>query len=118
MKGLLTFVKETLGESVKEVKLSANLGNHPVSMSPEMGMSFEMEKFMKKTQPELAFSVGRILELNPDHEAVQALNRAMTEDPMKARDYPSLLMYQAQLMADLPIEDPVEYTRLVCKLMK
>ena len=118
MKGLLTFVKETLGGNVKEVKLSANLGNHPVSMSPEMGMSFEMEKFMKKTQPELAFSVGRILELNPDHEAVQALNRAMTEDPVKARDYASLLMYQAQLMADLPIEDPVAYTDLVCKLMK
>ena len=118
MKGLLTFVKEALGESVKEVKLSANLGNHPVSMSPEMGMSFEMEKFMKKTQPEFAFSVGRILELNPDHEAVQALNRAMTEDPIKARDYANLLMYQAQLMADLPIEDPVAYTDLVCKLMK
>ena len=118
MKGLLTFVKETLGEAVKEVKLSANLGNHPVSMSPEMGMSFEMEKFMKRTEPEFAFSVGRILELNPDHEAVQALNRAMTEDPMKARDYATLLMYQAQLMADLPIEDPVAYTDLVCKLMK
>ena len=118
MKGLLIFVKETLGDAVKEVKLSANLGNHPVSMSPEMGMSFEMEKFMKKTEPEFAFSVGRILELNPDHEAVQALNRAMTEDPMKARDYAMLLMYQAQLMADLPIEDPVAYTDLVCKLMK
>ena len=118
MKGLLTFVKETLGDAVKEVKLSANLGNHPVSMSPEMGMSFEMEKFMKRTEPEFAFSVGRILELNPDHEAVQALNRAMTADPMKARDYATLLMYQAQLMADLPIEDPVAYTDLVCKLMK
>ena len=73
---------------------------------------------MKRTEPEFAFSVGRILELNPDHEAVQALNRAMTEDPMKARDYATLLMYQAQLMADLPIEDPVAYTDLVCKLMK
>ena len=29
-----------------------------------------------------------------------------------------LLMYQAQLMAQLPIEDPVAYTELVCKLMK
>ena len=37
---------------------------------------------------------------------------------MKARDYATLLMYQAQLMADLPIEDPVAYTDLVCKLMK
>ena len=51
-------------------------------------------------------------------KAVQALNRAMTEDPIKARDYANLLMYQAQLMADLPIEDPVAYTDLVRKLMK
>jgi hypothetical protein len=27
-------------------------------------------------------------------------------------------MYQAMLMADLPIEDPASYTELVCKLMK
>ena len=118
MKGFLTFVKESLGEAVKEVKLSANLGSHPVAMVPELGMSFEMEKYMKKANPEFAFPVGRILELNPEHEAVKALERAMTEDPIKAKDYAELLMYQAQLMADLPIEDPAAYTELVCKLMK
>ena len=117
LKGFLTFVKESLGDSVKEVRLSSNLGSHPVCMTPEAGMSFEMEKYMKKANPEFAFSVGRILELNADHAAVQALQRAMTEDPLKAKDYAELLMYQAQLMADLPIEDPAAYTELVCKLM-
>jgi len=118
MKGILTFVQQSLGELVKEVRLSANLGSHPVAMVPEEGMSFEMEKYMKKVNPEFAFSVGRILELNPEHEAVQALERAMTEDPIKAKDYAELLMYQAMLMADLPIADPAAYTELVCKLMK
>ena len=118
LKGMLTFVKETLGEKIKEVKLSANLGSHPVAMVPEMGMSFEMEKYMKKADPAFTFSVGRILELNPDHAAVQALQNAMAEDPYKAKDYAQLLMYQAQLMADLPIEDPMAYTELVCRLMK
>ena len=118
LKGMLTFVKETLGEAVKEVKLSANLGSHPVCMTPEAGMSFEMEKYMKKANPEFAFPVGRILELNPEHEAVKAMQNAMTTDPLKAKDYAKLLCYQAQLMADLPIEDPVAYTDLVCKLMK
>ena len=118
LKGFLTFVKESLGEQVKEVKLSANLGSHPVCMTPDAGMSFEMEKYMKKANPEFAFSVGRILELNPDHEAVQAMQKAMTEDPIKAKDYAQLLMYQAQLMAELPLEDPYAYTELVCKLMK
>ncbi len=118
MKGFLTFVKETLGEQVKEVRLSADLGSHPVAMVPEAGMSFEMEKYMKRMNPEFAYPVGRILELNAEHEAVKAMVSAMTSDPLKAKDYAQLLMYQAQLMAELPLEDPVAYTELVCKLMK
>ena len=117
-KGLLTFVKESLDQQVKEVKLSDNLGSHPVCMTPEAGMSFEMEKYMKKVNPEFAFPVGRILELNPEHEAVKALEQAMTEDPAKAKDYAQLLCCQAQLMAELPLDDPFAYTELVCKLMK
>ena len=118
MKGLLTFVKESLGEQVKEVKLSSDLGSHPVCMTPDSGMSFEMEKYMKKANPEFAFPVGRILELNPDHDAVKALQAAMTADPVKAKDYAQLLCYQAQLMAELPLEDPYAYTELVCKFIK
>ena len=118
MKGLLTFVKESLGDRVKEVKLSSELGSHPVCMTPAEGMSFEMEKYMKRANPEFAFPVGRVLELNPEHEAVQAMQKAMTEDPEKAKDYAKLLCYQAQLMAELPLDDPYAYTELVCKLMK
>ena len=118
LKGFLTFVKEALGDQVKEVRLSANLGSHPVCMVSDSGVSFEMEKYMKRMNPEFAYPVGRILELNPDHEAVKAMEKAMTEDPLKAKDYAQLLAYQAQLMAQLPIEDPFAYTELVCKLMK
>ena len=118
MKGLLTFVKETLGDRVKEVKLSSELGSHPVCMTPAEGMSFEMEKYMKRANPEFAFPVGRVLELNPEHEAVQAMQKAMTEDPEKAKDYAKLLCCQAQLMAELPLDDPYAYTELVCRLMK
>ena len=118
MKGVLTFVKETLGEDVKEVRLSSDLGSYPVCMMPEEGMSFEMEKYMKRVNPEFAFNAGRILALNPEHEAVKAMVAAMTEDPLRAKDYAKLLCFQAQLMAQLPLEDPVAYTELVCKLMK
>ena len=118
LKGMLTFVKESLGDKVKEVKLSDNLGSYPACMTPEGGMSFEMEKYMKRVNPEFAYPVGRILELNPEHDAVKAMQRLMTEDPVVAKDYASLLMYQAQLMAELPLEDPYAYTELVCRLMK
>ena len=103
---------------VKEVKLSQDLGSHPVSMRPEAGMSFEMEKYMKRMNPEFAFPAGRVLELNPEHEAVQAMHKAMTADPLTGKDYAQLLYYQAVLMAQLPLEDPIAYTQLVCKLMK
>ncbi len=118
LKGFLTFVKESLGEQVKEVRLSQNLGNYPVAMVPEAGMSFEMEKYMKRVNPEFAYPVGRVLELNAEHEAVKNLQRVMTEDPVLAKDYAQLLCCQAQLMAQLPLDDPFAYSELVCKLMK
>ncbi len=118
LKGFLTFVKETLGDSIKEVRLSADLGSHPVCMTPDSGMSFEMEKYMKRVNPEFSFSSGRILELNPEHEAVKAMEAAMTADTPKAKDYAKLLYNQALLLAQLPLEDPAAYTDLVCSLMK
>ena len=118
LKGFLTFVKESLGDQVKEVRLSQELGSYPAAMVPEAGMSFEMEKYMKRANPEFAFPVGRILELNPEHEAVKALQNAMTEDPVKGKDYAQLLCCQAQLMAQLPLVDPFAYSELVCRLMK
>ena len=118
LKGFLTFVKESLGESITEVKLSADLGTAPVCMTPATGMSFEMEKYMRRMNPDVPFPTQRILELNPEHDAVKALQNAMTEDPIKAKEYAKLLCCQAQLLADLPLEDPAEYTNLVCKLMK
>jgi hypothetical protein len=95
-----------------------NLGDYAVALVPDAGMSFEMEKYMKRVNPEMAFPVGRILELNPEHPAVQAMEVAMATASEKAKDYAQLLCYQAQLMAELPLEDPFAYTQLVCKLMQ
>ncbi|MBQ4600188.1 MAG: molecular chaperone HtpG [Oscillospiraceae bacterium] len=117
LQGLLTFVQDALKEQVKEVRLSDALGNFPVCLVPEGGMSFEMEKYMKRVNPEFAFGVGRILELNPEHSAVQAMQRYLTEDAVKAGSYAKLLYGQALLMADLPLEDTAAYTELVCGLM-
>ena len=118
LKDFLSFVKNTLGDSVKEVKLSGNLGSAPACMTPASGVSFEMEKYMRRVNPEMAFPNERILELNPEHPAVQAMQAALVSDTQKARDYAQLLCGQAQLLAELPLEDPMGYTELVCKLMK
>ncbi len=117
LKGLLSFVKDTLGDSVKEVRLSANLGDLPVCVTPDGGMSFEMEKYMHRVNPEMAYSAGRILELNPEHEMVKKMLDQVTADPDRAKDYANLLYSQALLMAQLPLDDPMAYTALVCRLM-
>ncbi len=117
LKGKLEFIKEALGDSVKEVRLSGDLGDHPVNLAPAEGMSFEMEKYMKRMNPDMAFSLGRILELNAENAAVKALLDAVTADPVKAKDYAKLLYSQAVLTAGLTLEDPAEYTALVCRLI-
>ena len=118
MQGLLDFVKNTLGEAVQEVKLNANLGDAPACMTPGSGMSFEMEKYMRKMNPDVPFPSHRILELNPEHAAVKAMQSAMVGDTQKAKDYAALLQGQALLLADLPLEDPAEFGKLICKLVK
>ncbi|MBQ9838282.1 MAG: molecular chaperone HtpG [Oscillospiraceae bacterium] len=118
LKGLLTFIQETLGEEVKEVKLSADLGSAPAAISSATGMSFEMEKYFKRMNPDMPMPAQRILELNPEHDAVKALEKAMVGDTAKAKDYAQLLLCQAQLMAGLSLQDPAAYTELVCSLMK
>ena len=117
-KPTLEFVKQTLGDSVKEVRLSTNLGSHPVCLVPEGGMTFEMEKYFRRVSPEMQAKADRVLELNPEHPVFAALQLAVAQDPEKAKKYVKILHTQALMMADLPVENAAEYTELVCELMK
>ena len=42
----------------------------------------------------------------------------MSTDKEKAEKYARLLFSQALLIADLPLDNPTEYTDLVCSLMQ
>ena len=117
-KGTFDFVKEALGDAVKEVKASARLKSHPVCLTAGEGLSFEMEKYFQAVQPDASLKADRILELNVEHPAFQALETAVEADPEKAKTYAALLYNQALLIAGLPLEDPSGYTDLVCGLMK
>ncbi len=117
-KPTLEFVKDTLGDRVSQVRLSTNLGSHPVCIVPAEGMSFEMEKYFKRLNPEMGMKADRILELNADHPVFATLQVAVAQDPEKAKKYARILYTQALLMADLPVDDPADYTDLVCELMQ
>ena len=119
-KDVLDFVKETLGERIKEVRISKILKSAPVCMSADGPVSLEMEKYFQRVDPQAAkeMKAGRVLELNPDSGAFAALRAALGGDKERARTYAELLYDQALLIAGLPLEDPAAYTELVCSLMQ
>ena len=119
-KDVLDFVKETLGERIKEVRISQILKSAPVCMSADGPVSLEMEKYFQRVDPQAAkeMKAGRVLELNPDSGAFAALRAALEGDKERARTYAELLYDQALLIAGLPLEDPAAYTELVCSLMQ
>lgn len=116
-KDCLSFLKETLGDKVAEVRTGTDLGSHAVTMVPQAGMSFEMEKYFHTVDPNSDFKCGRVLEVNPDHPILIKLREKLTEDPVAAKSYAQLLYCQGLLMANLPLEDPTAYTDLVCSLI-
>ena len=115
-KDVFAFVKETLGDAVKEVRPSAQLKSHPVCLTAGEGFSFEMEKYFETVQPDAGIKAERILELNVEHPAFRALSDAVEHDPEKAKAYAQVLYNQALLIAGLPLEDPSAYTDLLCSL--
>ena len=119
-KDVLDFVKETLGDRVKEARVSKILKSAPVCMTADGPVSLEMEKYFQKVDPNAAkeMKAARVLELNPDSGAFAALRSALDEDKEKAKTYAELLYQQALLIAGFPLEDPAGYTELVCSLMK
>ena len=115
---LMKFVRETLGDKIKDAKVSRRLKTHPVCMTAGEGFSSEMEKYFKNFDMPMPVKADRILELNTKHPAVMAMETALLTDRAKAETYVKILYNQALLIAGLPLEDPSEYTDLVSGLMK
>ena len=99
------------------MKALAELGSHPVSVVPAEGMTFEMEKYFKRVDPNSGMKADRILEFNADHPIFAKLQIAVAQDEKKAEDLVKILYTQALLMADLPVENAGEYADLVCSLI-
>ena len=121
-KPVLDFVKETLGDKIKEARVSKILKTAPVCMTADGPMSLEMEKYFSKLEgpsPMGPMKAEHVLELNPAAAPFAALKSALdADDKDRAAKYVQVLYHQALLIAGLPIEDPAAYTELVCSLME
>ncbi len=116
-KASLDFLKTALDGKIVRAELSQDLGEHPVCLVPDGGMSFEMEKYFRRLNPEMAMPVDKVLRINPDHPVIQKLRELAASDPDRAGDYAKVLYAQGLILADLPIEDAAEYTKLICGFM-
>jgi len=121
-KDLLSFIKETLGENVEEVTLSNRLKDSPACLTSKGGISIEMEKTINKMPTEETIKAQRILELNPDHAIMKALQDTFAKgdaDDGKAltATYARLIYDQAVLISGLTIEDPVKLGEDICKII-
>lgn len=118
-KELLDFVKETLGDKIVDARISKILKSGAVCMTTDGPVSLEMERYLNRIEGAEHVQSRRVLELNADAPAFAALKGALDSgDRELAAKYAKLLYSQALLIANLPLEDPVEYTDLVCSLMK
>lgn len=116
-KDLFVHMKEVLGDKVKSVKASMRLKNHPVCLSSEGELSIEMEKTLKMMPGSADVHADKVLELNIEHPVFHKLKEAFANDLTIADAYTKLLYEQALLIEGLPLEDPVEYSNHIWRLL-
>lgn len=117
-KELFEYMKEKLAGKVKEVRLSKRLRSHPVCLTADGEISIEMEKVIN-AMPDNNQHVKaeKVLEINPNHEVFQTLKDAFEKDKERLDLFTNILFNQALLIEGLPVEDPVEFTNNMCKVM-
>ena len=117
-KELFAYMTEVLTGKVKNVKISNRLKSHPVCLTSEGEVSIEMEKVLSMMPDNQHVKAKKVLELNKNHNIFQTLKDAFASNKDKVALYTNLLYNQALLIEGLPIEDPVEFTNNMCKVMK
>ncbi|MCY7769370.1 molecular chaperone HtpG [Bacillus haynesii] len=116
-KDLFEEMKKTLDGKVKSVRASKRLKTHSVCLAADGEVTIEMEKILNAMPDNQHVKADKALEINTNHEVFKTLQDAFENDKDKFKLYTGLLYNQALLIEGLPIEDPVEFTNDICKVM-
>lgn len=116
-KDLFEHMTSLLNGKVKQVKASKRLKSHPVCLSADGELTIEMEKILKAMPNGQDVQADKVLEINVNHEVFQTLKEAFASDKAKLDLYTGVLYNQALLIEGLPVEDPVQFTNDICKIM-
>ncbi len=114
-KSLLDEMKTALNGKVERVVLSSRLKSHAVCLTSEGDLTLEMEKVLNSMPTDKKVQAKLVLELNPEHPVFASLTACQGTE--KTAKYAKLLYDQALLLEGMPIEDPAEFSELICELM-
>lgn len=114
---LFAYMKNILGDKVTDVRASKRLRSHPVCLSSEGEVSIEMEKVLQAMPDNQNIKANKVLEINTEHDVFNSLKEAFEHDKEKVTLYTNILFNQALLIEGLPVEDPVEFTNDICKVL-
>lgn len=114
-KGLIERLQKTLGDQVKEVRVTHRLTDSPACLvAGENDLSGNMARILKASGQNAPDSKP-ILEVNPSHRLVERLNAE--KDDNKFDDYTHVLFDQALLAEGGQLDDPASFVRRVNELL-
>ncbi|MDE5853564.1 MAG: molecular chaperone HtpG [Ruminococcus sp.] len=115
---MLKDMADALDGKATKVILSKRLKSHPVCLTSEGEITLEMEKVLSAMPNGEKIKAQRVLEINPEHEIFSKLKSiAESGNKDKLAKYANLLYTQALLIEGMPVENPVEFSNLICELM-
>ena len=116
-KDMLAFVKESLGDKVKDVRLSGKLKSHAVCITTDGMISTEMEKVLNAMPAQEKIRAQRVLEINGEHPIFQRLQELYQSDKERLKLYAEILYDQALLLEGISLEDPSDFSQKLCQLL-
>ena len=118
---LATFIKETLGDAVSDVRASSRLAESPVCLvAPEHGPDRQFEKLMAQREDKGGMGAfAPVLELNPRNALVKSIAGKVDDATSKAEleDSAWLLFDQARVLDGEVPSDPAGFAARLARLM-
>ena len=116
-KEIFLFMKDALGDKVKDVKASTRLKSHPVCITSGGELSIEMEKVLNSMPADQKVKAERVLEINVDHPVFEKIKELFASDKEKLKKYADILYGSALLIEGLTVDDPIEFSNNICELI-